>query len=148
MTDFGLPGELVIIIPDETSFYSLYADGVHSRKVYFKETGETYLSYPPGSVVFLFYTYPNHRAVTCVRNMPGKVDLPALSKKVTALFTVHASKVDKLKRAIGFLNKNAGGAYQFGDDFYLRLYFVLQQRGKLNYIALRNLAERFAKITA
>jgi len=55
---------------------------------------------------------------------------------------VHSSKVDKLKRAVGFLNKNAGGAYRFSDDFYTRLYFVLEKKGKLNYPALRNLAER------
>ena len=141
---FGLPGELVIIIPDESSFYSLYADGVHSRKLYVKETKETYLSYPEGSVIFLYYTYPNHRAVSCVRNVPGEAALPGLSRKTAVIFTAHASKVDKLKRAIGYLNAHTGGAYKYGDDFYLRLYFVLQQRGKLNYLALRNLAERFS----
>jgi hypothetical protein len=50
--------------------------------------------------------------------------------------------VDKLKRALGFLNKNSGGAYRFNDDFYLRLYFILQNRGKLNYPALRALVEK------
>jgi len=143
---FGLENELVVIIPDNPRFFSLFADGLYSRKVYFKETGETYLSFPEGSVVFLFYTYPNHRAVSCIRNVPGKAELPGLSKKVSLLFNAHASKVDKLKRAIGHLNKHAGGAYQYGDDFYLRLYLVLQQKGKLNYIALRNVAGRFSKI--
>ena len=143
MAEFGLDGELVVIIPDESSFYSLYSDGLFSRKVYIKETKETYLSYPEGAVVFLYYTYPNHRAVSCVRNVPGEADLPGLEKKVKVLFTVHASKVDKLKRAVGHLNKHAGGAYKYGDDFYLRLYFILQQRGKLNYLALRNVSERF-----
>jgi hypothetical protein len=145
---FGLPGELVVTIPDEPSFYSLYADGLYSRKVYHKETGETCLAYPEGSVVFLYYTYPNHRAVTCVRNVPGKAALPGLSKMVSVLFTVHASRVDKLKRAVGHLNEHAGGAYRFGDDFYLRLWFVLMQRGKLNYVGLRNLAGRFSTVTA
>jgi hypothetical protein len=92
--------------------------------------------------VFLYYTYPTHRAASAVRHAPGGAALPGLSRKVNLLFTVHASKVDKLKRAVVFLNKNAGGAYRFGDDFYLRLYCALEARGKLNYPALRNLAGR------
>lgn len=142
---FGFPGELVVSISDEASFYSLYADGLYSRKIYLKETGETLLSYPEGSVLFLYYTYPNHRAVSCVRVAPGSAAFPGLSRKVSVLFTVHASKVDKLKRAVGHLNKHTGGAYQYGDAFYLRLFLVIQQRGKLNYLALRNLAGRFSK---
>ena len=139
---FGLDGELVVIIPDKTSFHTLYSDGVLSRKVYLKESGETLLAYPPGALLFLYYTYPSHRAASCIRNTPGNAEPPGLSKRVSLLFTVHASKVDKLKRAIGFLNKNSGGAYRFDDDFYLRLFFILEQRGKLNYPALRSLVER------
>ena len=142
MPQFGLPGELVVAIPDEFNFYSLYADGVFSRKAYVKETGESFFAYPPGSVIFLYYTYPTHRAASAVRHSSGGASLPGLSKKVSLLFTVHASKVDKLKRAVGFLNKNAGGAYRFDDGFYTRLYFILEAKGKLNYLALRNLAGR------
>jgi hypothetical protein len=138
---FGLPGELVIVIPDKSSFYSLYADGLFTRKVYDKNTGESFFSYDKGALVILYYTYPTHRAASVIRNVPGRAALPGLSKKVGVLFTVHASKVDKLKRAAGFLNKNAGGACRFADGFYTRLYFILQQRGKLNYQALRGLAE-------
>ena len=139
---FGFPEELVVSIPDESNFYSLYADGLFTRKAYVKDTGESHFAYPPGAVVFLYYTYPTHRAASAVRHVPGGASLPGLSKKVSLLFTVHASKVDKLKRAVGFLNKNAGGAYRFGDGFYARLYFALEKKGKLNYPALRNLAER------
>jgi len=139
---FGLPGELAITIPDRSSFHSLYADGLFSRKAYLKDSGETLLAYPPDSVVFLFYTYPTHRAASCVRNAPGSAAFPGLSKKVSLIFSVHASRVDKLKRSIGYLNKNTGGAYRYEDDFYMRLYFILQQRGKLNYLALRGLAKR------
>ncbi len=142
MAPFGMPGELVVAIPDESYFYSLYADGIFSRKAYVKDTGESYFAYPPGSVVFLYYTYPTHRAASAVRHAPGGASLPGLSKKVSLLFTVHASKVDKLKRAVGYLNKNAGGAYRFGDGFYTRLYFILESKGRLNYLALRNLAGR------
>jgi hypothetical protein len=138
---FGLPGELVVAIPDKASFYSLYADGIFARKTYLKESGVSLFAFRPGSAVFLFYTYPTHRAASLVRHVPGSAALPGLSKKVRVLFTVHASKVDKLKRAVGFLNKNLGGACRFDDGFYLRLYFVLQRRGKLNYASLRGLAE-------
>ena len=138
---FGLPDELVITIPDKSSFYSLYADGCFTRKTYLQETGLSLFAYKPGSLVFLFYTYPTHRAASVVRYMPGNAALPGLSKKVQVLFTVHASRVDKLKRSIGFLNKNAGGAYHYDDDFYIRLYFILLQRGKLNYCSLRKLGE-------
>jgi len=139
---FGLPDELVIVIPDESNFYSLYADGIFTRKTYVKDTGASYFAYSPGAVIFLYYTYPTHRAASAIRYVPGEASLPGLSKKVSLLFTVHASKVDKLKRAVGYLNKNAKGAYRFTDDFYTRLYFVLEKKGRLNYLALRNLAER------
>ena len=138
---FGLDGELIITIPDKNSYYSLYADGLYSRKTYQKDSCVSLFAYPEEAIVFLFYTYPTHRAASLIRNTPGNASFPGLSKKVKEIFTVHASKVDKLKRAIAFLNKNSSGAYQFSDDFYTRLYFILLQRGKLNYISLRWLAE-------
>jgi len=138
---FGLPEELVISVPDKSAFYSLYADGIFSRKTYLKESGVSLFAYKPGSAVFLFYTYPNHRAISLIRNSPGNAELPGLSRKVRVLFTVHASKVDKLRRAIGFLNKHAGGAYHHDDGFYMRLYFILLNRGKLNYFSLRSLVK-------
>jgi hypothetical protein len=137
---FGLPGELVVTIPDTSPFYSLFADGIPARKTYLPETGETLLAYPEGSAVFLYYTYPTFRAVSLVRNGPGGAALPGLSKKVRILFTVHASRVDKLRRAVGFLNKHSGGAYHYDDAFYTRLYFTVRRRGKLNYPALRRMA--------
>jgi hypothetical protein len=137
---FGFPGELVVCIPDKASFYSLYADGQYSRKTYVKDTGQTLIAYPPDAVVFLYYTYPTFRAASVICNAPGRAALPGLSKKVRLLFTVHASRVDKLKRAAAFLNKNAGGACRFDGGFYTRLYFILRQRGTLNYPALRKLA--------
>ena len=133
---------LFVTIPADDNFYSLFADGLYTKKSYVKETGETVLSFGSGAVIFLFYTYPNLRAATLVRNVPGKAALPGLSKKVNCLFTVYSSKVDKLKRATGYLNKNCGGAYQFDDEHYLRLYYVLQQRGKLKYNALQSLFQK------
>jgi hypothetical protein len=73
--------------------------------------------------------------------MPGKASLPGLSKTTRLLFTVHASRVDKLRRAVGFLNKHSqSGAYRYDDGFYLRLYFLLQKSGKLSYLSLRRMA--------
>ena len=139
---FGLPGELIILIPDKAVFYSLYADGIFSRKTYQKDSGESFFAYDQGAVVFLFYTYPTHRAASVIRNIPGSAAFPGLSKRVKLLFTVHASKVDKLRRSIGFLNKNSSDAYHFDDDFYTRLYFLLQQPGRLNYLSLKKLASK------
>jgi len=139
---FGLPEELVVSIPDKPSFYSLYADGIFTRKIYLKESGLSLFAYKPGAAVFLFYTYPNHRAISLIRNEHGNAELPGLNHNVRVIFTVHASKVDKLRRAIGFLNKHAGGAYHHDDDFYIRLYFILLKKGKLNYFSLRSLVKQ------
>ena len=139
--NFGLPGELIITIPDNPSFYSLYADGPYSRKIYSKENAASLFAYAPGAAVVLYYTYPTHRAASLIRNTPGNAEFPGLSRRVSVLWTVHASKVDKLKRAVSFLNKHFKGSFEFSNDFYIRLFFILQRRGKLNYISLRNLAE-------
>jgi hypothetical protein len=137
---------LTVTIPDRGDFYSLYADGLFSEKRYDKETGTTELDYPADGVVFLYYTYPTHREACVVRNAAAAglgrmVTPPALSKRVRKIFGVEASRTDKLRRAAGFLNEHFdGGAYGFHDDFYLRLYFLLRQKGKINYGLLRELA--------
>jgi hypothetical protein len=133
---------LVVSIPDDNSFYSLYADGIFSRKTYLRDSGITLFTYPENALLVLYYTYPTHRAACVVRNAPSDnpVALPGLSSKTALLFTVHASGVDKLRRAVAFLNKHSESAYSFGDGFYIRLYFLLCQRGKLNYPALKRLA--------
>ena len=139
---FGLSGEVVASILDKPQFYSLYADGVYARKAYLKDAGVTLIAYPPEAALALYYTYPNHRAACVVRNTPGAAaTLPGLSKPVRVLFTVHASLVDKLRRAMAFLGEHSdGGAFGFDDGFYTRLYFVITKRGKLDYFSLRNLA--------
>jgi hypothetical protein len=130
------------------AFYSLFADGLVSAKSIDKNTGFARLFYPPGSVVFLYYTYPSYREALVIRNTALKapaaaasVSPPGLSKPVSLLFRVRASKIDKLKRAGSFLNAHFKNAYSFSDGFYSRLYFLLSQKGKLNYYALRALAE-------
>jgi len=138
-----MSGHLEVTIPDTNSFYTLYSDGLLMRKTYIQEISSTVIEYAPGAVVALYYTYPTHRTACVVRNAASTtplVLLPGLSGKVSLLFTVNASRVDKLKRAIGFFNANFGGAFMYNDGFYIRLHFILRQRGKLNYTALRELA--------
>jgi hypothetical protein len=138
----NLNDELLIVIPDKESAFSLFADGIYTAKRFQKDSGNSIFSFPNMAAVFLFYTYPKLRVASLIRNTPGAAALPGLSKKVSLLFSVYSSRVDKLKRAIGYLNKNACGAYHFSDDFYLRLFYVLQKRGKLNYPALTEIAQK------
>ncbi|MCL2381228.1 MAG: hypothetical protein FWC64_06500 [Treponema sp.] len=135
---------LEVTIPDKNSFYSLYSAGLLSRKTYVREIKSTVIEYARNSVIVLYYTYPTHRHACLVRDAPSPpanmAFLPGLSKKVSLIFSVHASRVDKLKRAIGFLHSNFNNAFSRDDGFYVRLHFILRQRGKLNYTALRELA--------
>jgi len=134
---------LEITIPDCASFYSLYADGNHAWKTYDRQKKHSLLYYAPGAVVYLFYTYPTYREACVIRNVTTEnaVALPGLSKKVSLLMRVRASRVDKLKRAAGWLNKHSSGAFAHEDGFYARLVYLLEQHGKLNYAALGKLAE-------
>jgi hypothetical protein len=133
---------LVITIPEDPRFYSLYAEGPFLYKSFVKELSATRLVYRENEVIVLYYTYPAHREACVIRNTsPGSCSLPGLSKKVSLLFSVHASRVDKLRRAAAFLRKHFGAA-SFDDPFYLRLFFIVSQRGKLNYPALRALVSQ------
>lgn len=134
---------LEITVPDRNSFYTLYSDGPHSWKTYDRQNKNTLIYYPKGAVVFLYYTYPTYREACVIRNTQEdkNVLLPGLSKKVTLLFRVRASRVDKLKRASFWLNKHSAGAFAHDDGFYVRLVYLLEQRGKLNYAALGKLAD-------
>jgi len=131
---------LEAVIPDRAVFCTLYADGRHMRKT--RGEGLTVLSYPADAVVFLYYTYPTFREGMAVRNTrEGGIALPCLSKRVSVLFRVRASGVDKLKRAVGFVNANYGtDAYSRDDGFYTRLAYVLERRGKLCRTTLGEIA--------
>ena len=134
---------LEVAIPDRNSFYSLYSDGLLSRKTYVGESKSTVIEYAHNAVLALYYTYPTRRVACLIRNAPSpspSVSLPGLSRKVSLIFSVSASRVDKLKRAIGFIHCNFGNVFSRGDGFYIRLHFILRQKGKLNYTALRELA--------
>lgn len=136
--------ELIITIPDAPPFYSLYSDGIHSHKRYIKDEGVTLLYYPPQSVIALYYTYPSFRKAALVRfTGSGGENFPGLSQPVKTIFELRASKTDKLRRAIAHLQKHSGGAFVFTGDFYLRLYFILQTRGKLDYSLLETLAGKY-----
>ena len=143
-----MKNHLEITIPDRNSFYTLYSDGPHAWKTYDQQKKATLLYYPPGAAVLLYYTYPTYREACVIRNIQdetgqGGCMLPGLSKKVFILFRVRASRVDKLKRAAGWLKEHCyAGAYGHDDGFFMRLVYILEQRGKLNYVALRDLAER------
>jgi len=134
---------LEITVPDYNSFYSLYAEGNHTWKTYDQRKKNTLIYYPPGAVVILYYTYPTYREGCVIRNICEKdsLKLPCLSKNVKVLFRVRASRVDKLRRAAGWLEKNSGGFFPHDDGFYIRLVYMIEQRGKINYAALRELAE-------
>jgi len=134
---------LEVTIPDYNSFYTLYADGNHSWKTYDTKEQKTLLYYPQDAVLILYYTYATHRVACVVRNTQNNKGtmLPGLSKKVNVLFSVRASRVDKLKRAAGWLGKHTAGAFAHDDGFYTRLVYILEQRGKINYPALRKISE-------
>jgi hypothetical protein len=136
-----MSSQLAITILEKPPFYSLYAEGVFSYKTFDKDARKNIFIYDESALIVLYYTYPTYREACLIRNIHGDTLLPSLSKKVRVLFSVRASKVDKLRRAIAFLNKNSRGAFSFDDGFYIRLYFILLQRGKLNYVALAQLAQ-------
>jgi len=138
-----MKNHLCVTIPDHNYFYTLYSDGGHAWKTYDQLEKHTLLYYAPGAVVFLYYTYTAYREACVIRVQEGDggVALPGLSKKVSVLFRVRASRVDKLKRAAGWLNKHSAGAFAHDDGFYIRLSYILEQHGKINYPALSKLAE-------
>jgi len=138
-----MKNHLCVTIPDHNSFYTLYSDGDLAYKTYDQLEKRTLIYYAPGAVVFLYYTYLTYREACVIRYVQdgNGVPLPGLSKNVNVLFRVRASRVDKLKRAAGWLNKHSAGAFAHDDGFYVRLFYILERRGKINYPALSKLAE-------
>jgi hypothetical protein len=137
---------LVITIPPEGYYYSLYADGLYAKKTYEKETDMTSLYYERGAAVFLYYTYPTHRRVYLVRNSGEEGEaksLPGVSKKVSVIFKQYASRVDKTKRAVSYLNTHYQSAYGYSDKFYTRLSVILLGKGKIDYTAIDALCEKW-----
>ena len=139
--------KLTITIPAKDSFYSLYADGVYHSKHYEEQNGITELQYKNESAVFLYYTYPAHRRVYLIRNTTekGERTLPGLSKPVKVIFRQFASRVDKTKRAVSYLNAHYKNAYGFSDIFYYELDVLLSLKGKLDYSSIDGLAKKWTK---
>jgi len=133
---------LKVHIPTEKQFYSLYSEGCYTSKK--SDDNETILTYCQNEVLFLYYTYPSHRRAYIVRfdsdNKNG-IMLPSLDQPVKIISRCHASKVDKLKKTAGFLKEYCPNAFAFSDSFYVRIHFIIQQKGKINYEAIRVLLE-------
>lgn len=123
-------------------FYTLYADGRYETMV--KTPNGVQLLYPPDAVIFLYYTFPAHRRVYCVRNSGfGKSTLPGLSSPVSILFKQYASRVDKTKKAVSYLREHYPHfAYEMPDAFYTRLAILLLEKGKISYTSLESLFVR------
>ncbi len=133
---------LHIFIPstEHRFFYTLYAFGNYGSKR--PVQGGTDFDFIQGSLIFLYYTYPAHRRAYAVRftDTNGK-PLPGLSLPVKVLLHAYASKVDKLKKAVSYISEHFGSPFLLPDIFYLRLELILNQRGKINYEAIRALYE-------
>jgi hypothetical protein len=139
----------LIITNTPNNFYSIYSDGIFDKKHFDKESGITTLEYKNNSAVLLYYTYPVHRRVYLVRNVSNETNLtglPSLSKKVKIIFKNTASRVDKTRRAFGRIREHYGGPFVFPDDFYLRLDFLIKQKGKIKYSLIDALTEKYIKV--
>jgi len=123
-------------------FYTLFADGHEDTMI--KTQNGVELLYPSNAVLFLYYTFPAHRRVYCIRNtIDGTKTLPGLSQPVSVLFKQFASRVDKTKKAVSFLREHyPSDAYNLSDSFYTRLGMLLLAKGKLSYSSLDLLVKR------
>jgi hypothetical protein len=140
---------LAVTIPNETCFYHLYADGRYVSKQYGEAGGSADLFFADNSAVFLYYTYPAHRRVYLVRTAAAGTasskNLPGLSEKVKIIFKCRASRVDKTKHAVSYLNEHYGNAYQYPDLFYHRLGVLISATGKLRYEKIDGLLAQYLK---
>jgi hypothetical protein len=137
---------LEVTIQKNPQFFSLYADGQEDTII--KNHSSSILLYPPDAVIFLYYTFPTHRRVYCVRNTNKEhmCELPGLSHSIAVLFKQFASRVDKTKKAVSYLREHyPHSAFSFDDGFYLRLDILLQLKGKLDYSELEALCKRNLK---
>jgi hypothetical protein len=136
----------LIVVNTPNNFYSIYSDGVFDKKHFDKETELTTLEYGVNAVILLYYTYPVHRRVYLVRNVSYETNLtglPSLSKKVKVLFKNTASRVDKTRRIFGYIREHYGSPFAFTDDFYLRLDFLIKQKGKIKYGSVDMLVKKY-----
>lgn len=133
---------LHVLIPHkENNFYTLYVSGCYGAKTPISDG--TDFSFISGSLLVLYYTYPAHRRAYIVRfTENGKTELPGLSEPIHKIICVYASKVDKLKKSLSYIQEHYEFLFSLPDIFFVRLERVIQRKGKLNYDALRSLCEQ------
>jgi hypothetical protein len=133
---------MLVDIPATPQFYTLYADGCEETMVHTPIGAQ--LIYPHQSIVFLYYTFPAHRRVYCIRNTGiGAKELPGVSCPVSILFKQYASRVDKTKKAVSYLREHYPDiAFSLSDAFYTRLGLLLLEKGKISYSSLDYLINR------
>lgn len=135
-----------VLIPhkEKPSYYTLYVKGNYSTKKDFAD-GVNF-EFVQNSLLILYYTYPAHRRAYVVRFTGNdNTHLPGLSQPVKILLVVHASKVDKLKKAISFIQEHYFKPTYLPDLFYYRLEQIIKQKGKLNYETLHCLCQNHSK---
>lgn len=135
---------LEVKIDFEPVFFSLYTDGDHIIKTQTKTDTEFY--YKSNAVLFLYYTYPTHRRVYCIKNTSegSLINLPNLNKPVEMLFKQIASRVDKTRRAVSFLKEHyKEKAFSFPPVFYRQLDVLILKKGKLDYPSLDKIAQKY-----
>lgn len=124
-----------IVVPEDNNFYHLFSFGYGGVEKVLDKGFE--FSYPTGSVILLYYTYPHHRRAYVVRYTGSDgVMLPGVSAPVKVLVRVHASKVDKLKKSVSYIKEHFGNVFSYKDTFYERLDCVIMQKGAINYEAV------------
>lgn len=134
---------LGIKIYDKPEYFSLYCDGLDA--VQNREKDSSIFLYPNNAIIFLFYTYPSHRRVYCVKNCNSSLmyELPNVNRKTTILFKQFASKVDKTKKAVSFIKEHYPKyVYKYSDVFYYKLDIIIKEKGKLDYYVLDALCKR------
>jgi hypothetical protein len=67
------------------------------------------------------------------------------NRPVKIIFKNTASHVDKTRRAFGHIREHYGNPFIFSDDFYLRLDFLIKQKGKIKYSLIDMLVNKYVK---
>jgi len=129
----------VIVYAGYNTIFSLFVEGVYEKQ---ENEIDFYLS--EGYKAVLYYTYPKYRKAFLVRpSLPGEASqyLPNVEGGLIVLGEFQRSKVDKIKKALSFLRtkEDVIKTLKRNDLFFRKLGFVLQAKGRLDYVLL----ERF-----
>jgi hypothetical protein len=116
---------ITVLIPEQAA-YTLYARGEVESHAAVPGRG-TFISFPDGSTVLLFYKWRHHRRVYIVREATAlryyqPVKLPGVKEPVGILGKFRGRRVDLLRRAYYHLEKiNGFAVYRAGVRFWQRL---------------------------